>query len=52
MFSNLVLKPTRGRSLLALPFRLSSTSLNQFYIPNKPEEVKFTPKSNKPKGLS
>lgn len=32
--------------------RAFSTGLNQFYIPNRPEEVKFTPKSNKPKGMA
>lgn len=30
---------------------LFSGGLNQFYIPNQPEPVKFTPKSNKAKGL-
>ena len=30
----------------------STAGLNQFYIPNKPEPVKFNPKSNKPKGMS
>ena len=38
--------------IVSLPQRLNSTGLNQFYIPNRPEEVKFTPKSNKPKGMS
>lgn len=56
MFSKAVsatfLKPSNGRALVSLPMRLASTGLNQFYIPNKPEEVKFTPKSNKPKGMS
>jgi 4-aminobutyrate aminotransferase-like enzyme len=37
---------------VALPQRFSSSALNQFYVPNKAEEVKFTPKSNKPKGMS
>jgi hypothetical protein len=29
-----------------------SGGLNQFYIPNRPESVKFTPKDNKAKGLA
>ena len=56
MFSKAVaatlLKPSNGRVLVSLPQRMASTGLNQFYIPNRPEEVKFTPKSNKPKGMS
>lgn len=46
---------TQSRVLLTSQKAMMSTSnagsLNQFYIPNKPEPVKFTPKDNKAKGM-
>ena len=42
---------SNAKMLLSQPAFRFSGQLNQFYIPNKPEKVTFTPKDNKPKGL-
>jgi len=48
-----LLKQATNQLLFAKPsLRAFSGGLNQFYIPNQQEPVKFTPKSNKPKGIS
>jgi taurine--2-oxoglutarate transaminase len=53
MFSKVVASHfSKGRVFMSLPQRFASTALNQFYIPNRPEEVKFNPRSNKAKGMS
>lgn len=43
---------SNGRMLLQFQSQYFSSKLNQFYIPNKPEKVQFTPKDNKAKGMS
>lgn len=43
---------SNGKMLLQMQAQNFSGKLNQFYIPNKAEKVQFTPKDNKPKGMS
>jgi len=43
---------SHGKLLLQFQAQNFSGKLNNFYIPNKPEKVAFTPKDNKPKGMS
>jgi len=50
MLSKSILRQAaKTRGLLTQQAMLFSGGINQFYIPNKPEPVKFTPKCNKPK---
>ena len=50
--SSTLLKQATNKLFMTPAQRAFSGGLNQFYIPNKPEPVKFTPKDNKPKGMS
>ncbi len=54
MLSKSILKQASqtSRLLVTQPAMMFSGGLNQFYVPNKPELAKFTPKNNKAKGMA